>query len=88
MGRITKWVLLITFLGAILFSGCSKVNKENYKKLKIGMDYSEVTDILGKEDKSHSVLKTKKCVWGNDDKNIQIAFIGEKVVFFESKGLR
>jgi hypothetical protein len=88
MQKIVKWVLLITFFGTILFFGCSKINKENYEKLKIGMDYSQVTDILGKEDTSHSVLKTKKCVWGDDDKNIQIAFIGEKVVFFESKGLQ
>lgn len=86
MRIITRWALLLTFLVTILFFGCSKINKENYEKLKIGMDYKEVTEILGKEDESQSVLKTKKCVWGDDDKNIQIAFIGEKVVFFESKG--
>ena len=87
MQKITNWVLALAFLTAILFSGCSKVNKDNYGKLKIGMDYNEVINILGREDKSHSILKTKKCVWGDDDKNIQIAFIGEKVVFFESRGL-
>jgi len=84
---IKIWTAVSLLLALILFSGCSRVNKENYDMLKIGMEYVEVEKILGKPGYCNSVFKSKRCTWGNDNKHIKIAFISDRVVFFEGEGL-
>jgi hypothetical protein len=53
----------------------------------MGMDYKAVTAILGEPGKCDDMLKAKNCVWGDEAKNINIKFIGDKVVFYTSTGL-
>ena len=31
-----------------LITGCSKISKENYDQVKVGMNHDQVTDVLGK----------------------------------------
>ena len=87
MRRILVYTAVLLCSAFMLFSGCSKVNKENYDMLKIGMDYAEVEEILGKPNHCDSVIRSKRCTWGNEDRYIKTAFIADKVIFFESKGL-
>ena len=86
MKQIAKLVVLILVIG-MLFFGCSKLNQENYGKIEMGMDYEQVLAIIGNPDKCDEVLGTKKCVWGNEEKHITIAFIGDKVILPSMKGL-
>ena len=68
--------------------GCSKVNKENYDKIKIGMSYEEVVNVLGNPDECDDpVLKTKNCTWGSSDKQIKIKFIGDIAAWRSSEGI-
>lgn len=80
-----------TFVIGLLFSitlfGCSKLNRENYDNIKVGMDYQEVISIIGEPDKCDSALVAKNCIWGNESKNITIKFISDKVVLPSMKGL-
>lgn len=69
------------------FSACSKVNQENYDKLKIGMDYKEVVDIIGKPDECKSILNAKNCTWGKTPKTISVKFMADKVILTSSEGL-
>ncbi len=80
---------LIALLGIALFGllACSKVNKENYDKLKMGMGYDEVTALLGDPEKCETLLAFKSCTWGKDPKTITIRLAAEKVVLFESQGI-
>jgi len=55
--------------------------------LKIGMEYDAVVDVLGSADECDSALNAKNCTWGDENKNINIKFVANKVVFFTSKGL-
>lgn len=71
----------------LLSIGCSKVNTENYNRLKMGMDYGEVVEILGEANDCKSVIGVKNCIWGNDKKSIKVSFAGEKVILFSGKGL-
>ncbi len=71
----------------LLTSGCSKLTKENYAKLKFGQDYSEVVKILGEADECSGALGIKDCRWGGDDKHISVKFAASKVVTFSAKGL-
>ncbi|WP_213607952.1 DUF3862 domain-containing protein [Pseudoalteromonas sp.] len=79
--------LLIIAAAVLSLAACSKVNLENYEKIKIGMDKTEVEALLGGAD--HCVEKTlhTNCIWGDDTKNIEITLVSNKVTLFSKKGL-
>jgi hypothetical protein len=68
--------------------GCSKLTPENYGKIKPGLAYAEVVTILGKPDTCSGALFVKNCVWGNEQKNITVNFMGDKVLLYSSKNIR
>ena len=81
-------VLTICLFSILALAGCSKVSKENYEKIKIGMSYEEVIGVLGKPDSCEDpVLKTKNCMWGSSDKQIKIKFVGDIVAWRSSTGI-
>lgn len=88
ISMIKLLVLAMCVFSILALAGCSKVNKENYDKIKIGMSYEEVVGLLGKPDKCEEpILKTKSCMWGSSDKQIEIKFAGDTVVWRSSKGI-
>jgi len=81
-------VLSIYIISMLGIAGCSKVNKENYDKIKIGISYEEVLGILGKPDTCEdTVLKTKNCIWGSSEKYIKIKLVADTVVWRSCKGI-
>jgi outer membrane protein assembly factor BamE (lipoprotein component of BamABCDE complex) len=68
--------------------GCSRLTMENYAKIKMGLSYSEVVNILGKPDNCSEALFVRSCVWGNEQKNITVNFVGDKVMLFTSKNIK
>lgn len=80
-------VLIICLAPMLILLGCSKINQENYDKLKVGMDYDEVLEILGKPDNCESILNMKNCIWEESSKSITIKIITDKVVFLSSHGI-
>jgi hypothetical protein len=84
--RISLAVLCMILI--VLAIGCGKINKENYDKLSLGMDYVEVVAILGQPDQTKDVLGGKNCIWGNDTKSINAKFVADKVVFFSATGIQ
>jgi hypothetical protein len=87
--RISRLIKLFAFLSLVVlvFVSCSKLTKENYDKVKLGMDYDQVVKIIGDPEKCDSLLNAKNCVWGDESKAIEIKFVADKVVFTSSKGL-
>lgn len=81
--RLTVALFLLTML-----LGCSKLTMENYSKIRMGIEYSEVVKILGKPDNCSEALFLKNCVWGNEQKNITVNFAGDKAILFTSKNLK
>ncbi|WP_105168179.1 DUF3862 domain-containing protein [Pseudoalteromonas sp. T1lg23B] len=67
--------------------GCSKVNMENYNKVKVGMDKAEVETILGSADECEEKTLHTNCTWGNEDKHIKITLVSDKVTLYTKKGL-
>jgi len=80
-------MLIICLAPMLILLGCSKINQENYDKLKVGMDYDEVLEILGKPDNCESILNMKNCIWEESSKSITIKIITDKVVFLSSHGI-
>lgn len=83
--QIKPLLLLLTL--AMLF-GCSKLTIENYSKIKAGLMYAEVVTILGKPDNCSDALFVKSCVWGNEEKNITVNFVGDKALLFTSRNIK
>lgn len=80
--------LIAGLLLLVMLLGCSKLTQENYSKIKTGMEYAEVVRILGKPDTCSDVLFAKNCVWGNEQKNITVNFVADKVILSTSKNIK
>jgi hypothetical protein len=83
-----KKVLTAVFIFCSLFLlSCSKLTQENYEKIKLGMGYEEVADILGQAQECDSSIGVTRCRWESNGKYVKIRFIADKVVLFSAKGL-
>lgn len=80
--------LIIALSLLVMLIGCSKLTMENYSKIKMGIEYSEVVKILGKPDNCSDALFVRNCVWGNEQKNITVNFVGDKVFLITSKNIK
>ena len=84
----TKKVLIaILLLSSLFLLNCSKLTQENYEKIKLGMAYEEVTDILGQAQECNSSMGVTNCRWESGEKSVKVRFIADKVVLFSAKGL-
>lgn len=81
--RYWFWIVMCV----VLITGCSKVNGENYARLRVGMNYDEVVAILGKADDCDAVLGARSCVWQSGKKRIKVQLVGDKVLLFSAEGL-
>ena len=87
MRKHKRYAVILLAICLLFFIGCSKLTKENYDKIKIGMDHGEVTDILGNADECSVKIGVNSCIWGTESKHIKIDFILDKVVLFSNKDL-
>lgn len=84
---LKKRYLIITTL-VLLLSGCSNVTKENYDKIKSGMTYDEVVEILGKPEGCSETLGISNCEWKEDEAKISITFLSNQVTIAVANGLK
>ena len=81
-----KLVTLVVL--GLAIAGCSKLTKENYDSLEMGMTKSEVEAVIGKADNCSEAIGTLSCLWGREEsKNIKITFMADKAVTFSYDGL-
>ena len=80
-----KKILPLIFI--ISLTACSKVTKENYDKINVAMDLTEVEAILGSPDSCEEKTLHTNCVWGNKGKSITITLVSNKVTLYSSDGL-
>ncbi len=78
----------IIFSLTLLLAACGKLTVENYDKLKIGMPYTEVKQLLGTPERCSDVLGLKSCTWGDDKRYVTVNFIGDQVVIFNAENIR
>ena len=75
-------------LCCLLLAACSKVNQDNYSKLKAGMTKTEVESLLGAPTECAGALGIASCTWGDQETVISVQYAGDKVLMFSGKGLR
>jgi hypothetical protein len=83
----TKVLITVIIFVSLFTLACSKVTQENYEKIKLGMAYEEVVDILGRAQECGSSIGMTNCRWESNGKYIRVQFIADKVVLFSAKGL-
>jgi hypothetical protein len=72
----------------LLLLGCSKLTLENYNKIAVGMNYDEVTALLGSPAKCDDVMGVRNCLWGDDKHSVNVSFVGGKVMLYSSSNLK
>ena len=83
-----KMNMMALLVLVVVLAGCSKLTADNYARIKTGVEYNEVVRILGKPDSCSEVVFVKSCVWGNEQKNITISFMGDKAILTSSKNIK
>lgn len=87
MSQLNKTLTLIASL--LIISACTKLNKENYDLLKLGMSEDEVQAIIGSPDNCSETLGTKSCLWGNEKGTyIKVSFVADNAATFSNNGLK
>ena len=71
-----------------LLASCSRVTAENYAKIKSGMEYKEVTRILGNPASCDDIVGFKSCQWGDAKSHITVRFAGDAVIMSSAENLR
>ena len=72
----------------VVLAACSKVNQDNYSKLKPGMNKTEVESLLGSPSECAGALGMSSCTWGDEQRFISVQYAGDKVMMFSGKGLK
>lgn len=72
---------------ALACAACGRLTVENYDKLKVGMSYGEVKQLLGEPTRCSDVLGVKSCQWGEDKRGISVNFVGDQVLFFTAENI-
>jgi len=71
-----------------LLAACSNLSVENYDKLKVGMSYEEVKQLLGQPAQCNDLLGVKHCRWGDEQRHVDVNFIGGQVLVFSAENIR
>lgn len=79
--------VVVAVLLTLALGGCSKVNKTNYDRLSLGMNYRETINHLGEPNSCSKTLGTKNCIWGDENKHIKVSYVADTAVVFSSAGI-
>lgn len=79
---------LVAAVLALLLGACSKLTLANYDRVKVGMDFEEVTRLIGEPAHCDEALGLRSCHWGDDHRSADITFAGGKVLLASAKNLK
>jgi len=90
--QVRLGVLLLLLAGATLLAGCAPqpgtVTLENYDKLKLGMSFDAVVEILGQPQHVKPFMGIQQCTWVSGERHIHAKFMFKRAVYYSSKGLQ
>ena len=83
------WRCAISILAGLVLAACSsKVSLENYGKLRTGQSYDEVKQILGDPARCDEALGIRTCVWGDEQRGINVNFVAGQVMLLSARNLK
>ncbi len=72
----------------VVLTACSKINQENYSKIKAGMEKAEVEQLLGTPTECSGALGMSSCTWGDEKSFISVQYAADKVLMYSGQGLK
>ena len=72
----------------VVLAACSKINQENYSKIKAGMNKAEVEQLLGTPTECSGALGMSSCTWGDEKSFISVQYAADKVLMYSGQGLK
>ncbi len=85
-------MLIVLLLSVTMLTACAlqpeTVTLENYAKLKLGMPYEAVVEILGVPYQIQPFMGIEQCTWVNGERHIHAKFIFNRAIYYSSKGLK
>lgn len=74
---------------AVLLSACGpSLSLDNYNRLQVGQSYDEVKQIVGEPARCDEMLGVRTCVWGDEQRGINVNFVGGKVLLLSARNLK
>lgn len=73
---------------ALLIGACSKLTLARYDQVKVGMEYEEVTALIGAPTRCDEALGVRRCHWGDEQRSADITFAGGKVLLATASNLK
>ena len=91
MNRKKYLFLSLILAAALLVTAClkpeSRVTRENYDKLTLGMTAPAVMEILGEPTGQGSSFGVRYSTWVDGERHIHAKFIAGKAIYYSAKGL-
>ncbi|MDF2487723.1 MAG: lipoprotein [Pseudomonas sp.] len=78
---------LVLLSVCMFLAACSKINQENYSKLKSGMTKAQVEQLLGAPTECSGALGMSSCTWGDEKSFISIQYAADQVLLYSGQGL-
>ena len=76
-------------LRGFLPSACgSRVNLENYNKLKVGQSYEEALPTVGEPVRCDEALAVRLCTWGDAQRGMSVNFVARTVLLLSARNLQ
>jgi hypothetical protein len=86
MPQFLRLILALSLL--LMLLGCSKFTRQNYAKITVGSKYADIVKIFGEPGSCSEAPYLKSCIWGNEQKNITVKFMHDKVISFTSTNIK
>lgn len=75
-------------IGLVLAACGSQLSLENYNKLKVGQSYDEVTKIIGEPARCDEIIGIRTCLWGDEQRGVNIGFVAGQVMVLSANNLK
>jgi len=73
---------------ALALAACGKLTMENFNRVKVGMSFDEVTNLIGRPERCSEALTVRTCEWGDDKRRAGVSFVSDKVILMSADNLR
>lgn len=79
----------MTLATLVFLASCSKLTKQNYDQLELGMGLDEVKALIGEPNNCSETLGTQSCIWGEEEGTfIKVSFVADNATLFSNNGLK
>ena len=89
MSLILRFRIAGRLMACMLLAGCgSQLSLENYNKLKVGQSFDEVKKVIGDPTRCDEMLGIRTCVWGDEQRGVNIGFVAGQVMLLSATNLK